>query len=527
MAYADVLFLDDCSDDSNDTFGQNIDQHVKDLVDPAKRKAAMHALSVHPYAADDLVNSPAWPTFCHSLTALLAESDVEVSTAAVTLAGKIFREVRHSKPHELADLCLSLAAHVASGHGGGSLAACSRKHPPSTQQDSIAASGESSVQPVQPEVASCEASDSHSTRDGLVSMGWPASQAGGPTQAGMFTAEADGQNRSERAAVRAAAVTLLLRCLQALPRMWATFRDPQLQQLWDVLCPLLKLEVCNPASGSAQQLSCGEDAIVQQRMHLAAASASCPADCSDGASIGDGGHTEMHGPGAGVAVAQQQMLGVTGTVAVPHPDGQMCGPLVEMCSAEGWSGDWWKAWTAPARPARWLPAALQRHGVLPGLIQVYVRLADSSERCSRASTGEAFAVQVVGSILALSLGRKLFPISIASQALPNEPQQVTVEDAIMCLSSIATQPLRAEAPQLGSAWVASEVALDALHLLCRDDSPDFRILTQHNVAFLASEIKTSEQSADTDTYKMKIQRRLECMLSLLARTAYGRSMLNN
>ncbi|CAL8470761.1 g10303 [Coccomyxa elongata] len=514
MAYADVLFLDDCSDDSNEAFGQNIDQHVKDLVDPTKRKMAMHALSVHPYAADDLVNSPAWPTFCHSLTALLAESDVEVSTAAVDLADKVFREVRRSKPHELADLCLSLAAHVASGQVGGSLAACSSIHPASAQQCRDKASGDSSVQPVLPEVASCGASDSHTTRDGIVGREWPPSQTRGPKQAGMSAAKEDGQNRGERAAVRAAAVNLLLRCMQALPRMWATFRDPQLVQLWDALCPLLKLELCSPASSFVQQLSNGENAIAQHRMHLAAAS---PADCSGGPPISN----EYHGPCAGVAVAQQR-LAVTGAVAVPHPDWQLCGPLVEMCSAVGWSGDWWKAWTAPARPARWLPAALQRHHVLPSLMQACVRLRDSSER---ASTADIFAVQIVGSILALSLGRKLFPISIASHAVPSEPEQVTVEDAIMCLGSIATNPLRAEPPQLGRAWAASEVALDALHLLCRDDSPDFRILTQRNIAFLVSELETSKQSAGTDTYKLEVQRRLECMLRLLARTAYGRSML--
>lgn len=379
MAYADVLFLDDCSDDSNEAFGQNIDQHVKDLVstnatcpgicfwqqafhcffsagmrvylmcyqlqnDPAKRKTAMHSLSVHPYAADDLVNSPAWPTFCHSLTALLGESDVEVSTAAVDLAEKIFREVRRNKPHELADLCLSLAAHVASGQVGGSLAACSVNHPPSAQQYRDKASGDPSVQPVLPKVASCGISDSHTTRDGFVGRGWPPSRTGGPRQAGTLAAEEEGQNIRERAAVRAAAVNLLLRCLQALPRMRATLRDPQLAQLWDALCPLLKLELCSPAGSLVQQLSNDENTIVQQRMHLSAAS---PADCSAGHSIS----SESRGPCAGVAVAQQRLV-VTGAVAVPHPDEQLCGPLVEMCSTVGWSGDWWKAWTAPARPAR-------------------------------------------------------------------------------------------------------------------------------------------------------------------------------
>lgn len=76
----------------------------------------------------------------------------------------------------------------------------------------------------------------------------------------------------------------------------------------------------------------------------------------------------------------------------------------------------------------------------------------------------------------------------------------------MCLGSIATHPLRAEPPQLGSTWVASEVALDAIHLLCRDDTPDFRILTQRNIAFLILELETSKQSAGTDTYKLECQR---------------------
>ena len=319
-------------------------------VDPAKRKAAMLALSAHPYAADDLVNSPAWPTFCQSLTALLADLDVEVSNAAVDLADKVFREVRHSKPQELADLCLSLAAHVASGHAGGSLAACSRNDPPSTQQYRERVSGDSTVKPVQPEIALCEDSFSHPTRDDSVGVGWPASQAGSPRQPGICTAEADGQDRGERAAARAAAIKLLLRCLRALPRVWATFRDTQLQQLWDALCPLLKLELCSPASSLAEQQEHGDNATFQPRMPLADARGSSPAHSSDGLFTGSGANTKLHSPCAGIA--QHQILGVNGAVAVPHPDGQLCGLLVELCSAEGWSGEWWKAWTAPARPAR-------------------------------------------------------------------------------------------------------------------------------------------------------------------------------
>ena len=98
--------------------------------------------------------------------------------------------------------------------------------------------------------------------------------------------------------------------------------------------------------------------------------------------------------------------------------------------------------------------------------------------------------------------------------------QVTVEDAILRLSCIATQPLKVEVPQFGSTWMASEVALDALHLLCRDDSSDFRILTHRNIAFLTSELKAFEQSASADTHKMIFQRCGQFLLTLLHKRAF-------
>ncbi len=270
-------------------------------ADPATRKAAMHALSAHPYASDDLVNSPAWPAFCSNLSTLLADSDAEVSSAAVAFAEKVFREVRGSKPLELADLCLALAGHVAS-----TPAPCDER---GTILESTSA-GASTTQPC------------------------------------TYTAQETGDTASDRAAVRAAAVKLLLRCLQALPRVWATFRDPLLQQLWDAVCPLLKLHVHSSPDSSMQQPDHSGRIVEQQRMrHSAAASSGDQRRPGDGPSLGDADCRDF---GGSVNAAKEQRLGAPRL----EGSGELCGPLVELCSAEGWSGDWWKVWTAPARPAR-------------------------------------------------------------------------------------------------------------------------------------------------------------------------------
>lgn len=73
----------------------------------------------------------------------------------------------------------------------------------------------------------------------------------------------------------------------------------------------------------------------------------------------------------------------------------------------------------------------------------------------------------------------------------------------MCLSKIGTQPLRAGESGLDQ---ASTVALDALHLLCRDDSSEFRIMTRQNVKFLASQLQLAEQSSSTDSSIKEVQR---------------------
>lgn len=84
--------------------------------------------------------------------------------------------------------------------------------------------------------------------------------------------------------------------------------------------------------------------------------------------------------------------------------------------------------------------------------------------------------------------------------------QVAVQDAIMCLSSIGTHPLRAGESGVDHAWTAAKVALDALHLLCRDDGPDFRIMAPHNVHFLASQLKLLRQFASRKSSIEEVQR---------------------
>lgn len=234
----------------------------------------MQALLTHPYAADDLVNSPAWPSFCRSLETVLADPDPETSGAAVTFAESVFREVKGSKPHELADLCITVCAHISSEQ-------CSM------QQASGLDAGVS-----QTGRASCSRSA------GSCSM-----------QGQRQSPQCPAEEVNCRTAVRTAVLRLLLQCLRALPRVWATFRDPMLQRLWDAVCPLLRLDICSSVRGSLQQTdsNCRD---CEQQSHARAAGADAPSA------------------------------------------GGLSGALLDICLTEGWRGDWWAAWIASARPAR-------------------------------------------------------------------------------------------------------------------------------------------------------------------------------
>ena len=175
-------------------------------------------------------------------------------------------------------------------------------------------------------------------------------------------------NGAARAHVRAGLTRLLLRSLQALPKVWASLRPPLMQQLWDAICPLLRLPGSSPPQqlapadqgqleARATQRTCSAEGITDSRsslLDLSPASAAGTAS-TETASLGDAAlpaqrsGSEAPGPGPCMPPA----LGAPGPadcrVADTDEDhSPAAGPLAELCAAEENLGAWWRTWTAPA-----------------------------------------------------------------------------------------------------------------------------------------------------------------------------------
>ena len=77
-----------------------------------QRPEAVQALLADEYAAEDMVRSPAWPSFCASISALLADPQPATAMAGTTLVERVLEEARLSDPQSVAELFIALASHL-------------------------------------------------------------------------------------------------------------------------------------------------------------------------------------------------------------------------------------------------------------------------------------------------------------------------------------------------------------------------------------------------------------------------------
>ena len=83
-------------------------------ADENERPKAVQALLADPYAAEDVVRSAAWPSFCASISALLSGPQPASVTAGVTFLEGVLEEARLSDPQSVAELFIALASHLRS-----------------------------------------------------------------------------------------------------------------------------------------------------------------------------------------------------------------------------------------------------------------------------------------------------------------------------------------------------------------------------------------------------------------------------
>jgi hypothetical protein len=266
--------------------------------DPHLRKTALEVLLAHPYAADDLLNSPAWQPFCAVLPSLLADACTETAAAAASFAGCVFREVKRSSPQQLAQLCTAIAASV--------------------------------------------------TIDNACTASAPAQHAGRSLHAGSSAAKHASSSAADtagldRAATQAAVLKLLVAVLEALPKVWASFRPPLLQQLWDAVCPLLYVKAGVNRASSAEPTAAVVHAHAQQ------AEAGCQLTSDAAVGTRDRAVYEPNGKaqaasGSGLAQAFQHRSGAVSSCTAR--------PLAALYRADEGCGHWWRMWTAPAASAK-------------------------------------------------------------------------------------------------------------------------------------------------------------------------------
>ena len=80
----------------------------------AERPKALQALLADRFAAEDVVRSPAWPSFCASIGALLSDPQPDTAVAGVTFLERVLDETLLSDALSVAELFTALAGHLRS-----------------------------------------------------------------------------------------------------------------------------------------------------------------------------------------------------------------------------------------------------------------------------------------------------------------------------------------------------------------------------------------------------------------------------
>ena len=79
-----------------------------------ERPKALQALLADRFAAEDVVRSPAWPSFCASMSALLSDAQPYTAVAGVTFLERVLDEALLSDALSVAELFAALAGHLQS-----------------------------------------------------------------------------------------------------------------------------------------------------------------------------------------------------------------------------------------------------------------------------------------------------------------------------------------------------------------------------------------------------------------------------
>lgn len=176
-----------------------------------QRTAALQSLLADPYAAEDLLRSQAWPQFCACLGTMLSDPRPETALAGAAFLEKVLEEARLCDPQSVAELFIALSSHICSS---------SASQHPGFREQAAGSLPAAQGQPRSPrKVPGCGS---------RAALSAAAAVNAAPLQ---LLAEA-----------RACKLRLLVKILEALPKVWVCAKAPMMKQLWRFLAPLLHID---------------------------------------------------------------------------------------------------------------------------------------------------------------------------------------------------------------------------------------------------------------------------------------------
>lgn len=248
-------------------------------ADDEQRKEALQTLLADPYAAEDLVRSAAWSGFCDGLSAMLSDTEPDTAIAGAEFLDRVLEEARLCDSQSVAELLIALASYISSsspsrqqdaegvltadnsnksasepaaykaGTGRRSAAAIAidcraaahRQHSKSTEQQASATSASA---------ARCNGKSpwpEQSMHAPSVTTVQPSPLSAQPEGVRMHAKGMAGQHvipvsLEQMGEARARQIRLLVKMLEALPKLWVCLKAPMMRKLWRSLSALLLVE---------------------------------------------------------------------------------------------------------------------------------------------------------------------------------------------------------------------------------------------------------------------------------------------
>ena len=375
-----------------------------------ERGPALQALLADPYAAEDLVRSAAWLDFCAHLSAMLSDAEADTALAGAAFLEEVLKEARLCDAQSVAELIMALSSHIcytsarqphcprstdssAMGQDSAGSIAAKISQPPVQRcmQSASSAGAEAGGACTLPDIRACgsqaaavaipvdcttaghaqystplgepAATASHSAdANGGGHVSWQSSwQQLAEPGACLQRSELDQCRTSQRnpvdvvlpgtpeqlGAVRVSQLRLLVRALEALPKLWVCLKAPLMQSLWKSLAPLLFIHP------QYQHYSC--QAADNQQGGSGHDSQTCLSPAA-------GGIPAVRG---GCEPGQPTVSGCASMKPLPAaPDIRLAalqGPLMELSLAteapHQHVKSWWQAWTLQVFSTRVRPVA--------------------------------------------------------------------------------------------------------------------------------------------------------------------------